>query len=79
MLDRRQLLRGALWVAAAPIIVKAANIMPVRVLKEEPMDWVLMDWPYYDIGKVRGMLLPGLRHLEGYSSIPSQWTEVFDV
>lgn len=28
--SRRQFLRGALFVAAAPIIVKAANIMPVR-------------------------------------------------
>lgn len=32
-LNRRALLRGALFVAAAPMIVKAASIMPVRAPK----------------------------------------------
>lgn len=49
MIDRRQFLRAALFVAAAPIIVKAANIMPVRapklalprsVMLIDPADWI---------------------------------------
>lgn len=32
MLDRRKFLRGALFVAAAPVIVRASSIMKVRAL-----------------------------------------------
>ena len=39
-LDRRQLLRGALFVAAAPMIVKASSLMKVRALVEER--WYLL-------------------------------------
>lgn len=35
MIDRRKFLRAALFVAAAPVIVKASSLMPIRVPKFE--------------------------------------------
>ena len=37
MFDRRQILKAALFVAAAPIIVRSGSIMKVRAL---PADWL---------------------------------------
>lgn len=38
MIDRRSFLRAALFVAAAPIIVRASSLMPVRALTADVLD-----------------------------------------
>ena len=79
ILTRRGFLRGLL---AAPAVVAAANIMPVRGL--------VMDWDYEGVpeafvefktiflGNIRQFLLPGLFDVRGsYDMIPRQWDKVF--
>jgi hypothetical protein len=81
LLDRRKFLIGMLGVAAAPMIVRASSLMPVRSV-------VLVDYwdPAYpgpfnrrgDLRALRELLLPGLRHVFGsYPAQPSQWYDVF--
>lgn len=42
LMDRRKFLRAALFVAAAPVIVKASSLMPIRA---ERYTWVPMIKP----------------------------------
>lgn len=42
MIDRRKFLRAALFVAAAPVIVKASSLMPIRAAR---YTWVPMFEP----------------------------------
>lgn len=41
MLDRRQFLRAALFVAAAPVIVRASSLMPVRAPRLSAEEWFI--------------------------------------
>ena len=38
---RRGVLRGLLWVAAAPAIVRASSLMPVKALAPLPEDYII--------------------------------------
>jgi hypothetical protein len=65
MLDRRKFLRLGLWVAAAPVIVKASILMPVRALEIDVMDLGQGGYDYIP--------LPPFP----YPPMPPQWEELF--
>lgn len=85
--SRRGFLKGLLWVAAAPAIVQAAHIMPVRqpLILPEPVDvWFCKTCGCRHGGccltKIRELLLPGLATLHGrYEAIPPQWAEIMGI
>jgi len=89
--SRRQFLRGLATALSAPVIVKAASLMPVKVMPEVLRAGYL-PWSFplppiktegapfipYDGTAMRDLLMPGLRKITGdYQSISSQWEKVF--
>lgn len=89
MLDRRRFLRAALFVAAAPIIVKAANIMPVRALAvpkyprligtaEDPITHVVTVFGTDEYGLATTITFPLSEYLDaaGLYPTPGQWRYV---
>lgn len=65
MINRRSILRAALFVAAAPIIVRASSLMHVRALPISPK---------MDFGRLQDLLMPGLAELHGGGSA---WGDIF--
>lgn len=90
---RRGLLRAALFLAAAPVIVKASSLMPIRAPKLELLPYTapsealvaLQDEIHADVVRslgldnIRMLLLPGIRGIEGrYKTMPSQHERSFN-
>jgi hypothetical protein len=90
LMPRRKFLTGLFGLVAAPAIVKAANIMPVKVIKPK---WYLhdglplqsMEHPVRTGGgirlsELREILRPGLeKMIDGmYEANPGQWKSVFE-
>lgn len=55
MISRRGLVSGLAALVAAPAIVKAASLMPVRTLPADPLDVLLheMDWVAHNSAVIR--------------------------
>ncbi len=89
LMPRRKFLTGLLGLVAAPAVVKAANIMPVRVIEPK---WLLSDGlPLQSMAhpvrkgsgiclvELREMLRPGLEKMfdNMYEDRSAQWENVF--
>ena len=89
LMPRRKFLTGLFGLVAAPAIVKAANIMPVKVIEPK---WFLNDGlPLQTmihpvqrrgpvgLGELREILRPGLEKMfdEMYEANSAQWENVF--
>ena len=89
LMPRRKFLTGLFGLVAAPAIVKAANIMPVKVIEPK---WFLNDGlplqtmihPVQRRGPVglselRELLRPGIQEMfdEMYEANPGQWKSIF--
>ena len=90
LMPRRKFLTGLFGLVAAPAIVKAANIMPVKVIEPK---WFLNDGlPLQTmihpvqrrgpvgLGELREILRPGLEKMfdEMYEANSAQWENVFE-
>ena len=90
LMPRRKFLTGLFSLVAAPAIVKAANIMPVKVIEPK---WFLNDGlPLQTmihpvqrrgpvgLGELREILRPGLEKMfdEMYEANSAQWENVFE-
>ncbi len=69
---------------AAPAIVRATSIMPVRVFETEYSYLGLAPLKaegaevIFDRQAIRDLLFPGLRIIQGsYTDLPSQWSKMF--
>lgn len=72
--DRRSLIRAALFVAAAPAIVRIASLMPVRALPIRALPWPQLALQF----SPRAELWPGLRSFwdgafDDETPLPSMW------
>ena len=89
LMPRRKFLTGLFGLVAAPAVVKAANIMPVRVIEPK---WLLSDGlPLQSMAhpvrkgsgiclvELREMLRPGLEKMfdNMYEDHSAQWENVF--
>ena len=89
LLPRRKFLTGLFGLVAAPAVVKAANIMPVRVIEPQ---WfagdgtglVSMAHPVRKgsgirLSEMREFLRPGIEQMidDMYKSNPGQWKSIF--
>jgi hypothetical protein len=77
---RRGFLRGMATLIAAPAIVRASSIMPVRVLDEEwsPSQIIRFRTGPISMTQMRELLLPGLREISmRYTGVQNRWPGVF--
>ena len=89
-IPRRKFLTGLFGFVAAPAVVKAANIMPVKVIEPK---WLLNDGlPLQSmvhpvrkgsgicLAELRELLRPGIQEMfdRMYEENPGQWKSVFD-
>ena len=66
---------GSLFLAA-PAIVRASSLMPIKALSLD----LMTDGDVYSLGRIRNLLLPGLWQISGsYPAIPKQWDNLFRV
>lgn len=66
---RRRFITGLASLIAAPAIVRASSLMPVRVLPVDPGTWMTMDpWPY-PYGRSTGLLM--MEYYKGL--VPADW------
>ena len=71
---------GSLFIAA-PAIVRASSLMPIKALSsdlmlDEALGYTAGD--VYSLGRIRELLLPGLWQISGsYPAIPKQWDSLF--
>jgi hypothetical protein len=90
LMPRRKFLTGLFSLVAAPAIVKAANIMPVKVIEPK---WFLNDGlplqtmihpvrkgSGINLIELREFLRPGIEQMidDMYKSNPGQWKSVFE-
>ena len=89
LMPRRKFLTGLFGLVAAPAIVKAANIMPVKVIEPK---WFLNDGlplqtmahpvrksSIIRLSELREILRPGVEKMidEMYTEHPGQWKSIF--
>ena len=89
LIPRRKFLTGLFGLVAAPAVVKAANIMPVKVIQPK---WYLAEGPSLqsmahpiirgsamNLSELRELLLPGLQSVvdDMYTEHPGQWKSIF--
>ena len=89
LMPRRKFLTGLFGLVAAPAIVKAANIMPVKVIEPK---WFANDGLAFQsmahpvrkgsgisLSELREMLAPGLQQVvdDMYAEHPGQWKSIF--
>ena len=82
IIQRRAFLGGLLSAFAAPAIVRAASLMPVRAIAAPPPDLLeIIDGnSLLSMERLREFLLPGLFDITGrYRALPVQWDNVFTV
>jgi hypothetical protein len=89
-MPRRKFLTGLFGLVAAPAIVKAANIMPVKVIEpqwfaNDGTGLVSMAHPVRKgsvirLSELRELLRPGIQEMfdEMYEANPGQWENVFE-
>jgi hypothetical protein len=90
LMPRRKFLTGLFGLVAAPAIVKAANIMPVKVIQPK---WYLADGlPLQSMAhpvrkgsgiclvELREILRPGIQEMfdRMYEENPGQWKSIFE-
>ena len=90
ILPRRKFLTGLFGLVAAPAVVKAANIMPVKVIEPK---WYLSDGlplqtmahpvrtsSVMSLSELREILRPGIEQMidEMYEENPGQWKSIFE-
>jgi hypothetical protein len=90
LMPRRKFLTGLFGLIAAPAVVKAANIMPVKVIQPK---WYLDDGlplqtmahpvragSRINLAELREFLRPGIEQMidDMYKSNPGQWENVFE-
>ena len=90
IMPRRKFLTGLFGLVAAPAIVKAANIMPVKVIEpqwfaNDGTGLVSMAHPVRKgsvirLSELRELLRPGIQEMfdEMYEANPGQWENVFE-
>ena len=90
LMPRRKFLTGLFGLVAAPAIVKAANIMPVKVIEpqwfaNDGTGLVSMAHPVRKgsvirLSELRELLRPGIQEMfdEMYEANPGQWENVFE-
>ena len=84
LLPRRKFLTGLFGIVAAPAIVKAANIMPVKVVTTSE----LYTFPHrvwvppssgVSLVQIREMLMPGYSKWSmAYTEHPERWKSLFE-
>ncbi len=89
IMPRRKFLTGLLGLVAAPAVVKASSLMPVRVIEPK---WFLNDGlplqsmahpvrkgSGINLAQLRELLRPGLEKMidEMYAEHPGQWKSIF--
>ena len=89
ILPRRKFLTGLFSLVAAPAVVKATNIMPVKVIEPK---WYLSDGLHLQsmahpvrkgsaisLSELRGILRPGIEKMfdEMYEENPGRWKSIF--
>ena len=85
IIGRRQFLKAMRAAAAAPMIVRASSLMPVRAID------LIGDGKCFGcrvprgrhcgvcLCKIRDQMMPGLRAIEGrYEQLPDQWAKLFE-
>jgi hypothetical protein len=89
LMPRRKFLTGLFGLVAAPAVVKAANIMPVKVITpqwfaNDGIGLVSMAHPVRKGGgiclsELRDLLMPGLQKMvdDMYTEHPGQWKSIF--
>jgi hypothetical protein len=91
LMPRRKFLTGLMGLVAAPAVVKAASLMPVKVIQPEfQFTEVSMGYAITRLenrigggvclSELRELLLPGLQKMvdDMYTEHPGQWKSVFD-
>ena len=84
LLPRRKFLTGLFGLVAAPAVVKAANIMPVKVVTTSELYtlpsrvWVPPS-SGINLAQLRELLRPGLEKMvdDMYAEHPGQWKSIF--
>ena len=84
LMPRRKFLTGLLGLVAAPAVVKAANIMPVKVITTNELYtfpnrvWVAPS-SGVNLAQIREMLRPGLEKMfdDMYAEHRERWDSVF--
>jgi len=89
LIPRRKFLTGLFGLVAAPAVVKAANIMPVKVIEPkwylaegislQSMAHPLRTGGGIRLSELREILRPGLEKMvnEMYEANPGQWKNIF--
>lgn len=84
ILPRRKFLTGLMGLVAAPAVVKAANLMPVKLVQfDNGVALTSMAHPVrtggIHLSELRELLMPGLREMvdDMYTEHPGQWKSVF--
>ena len=88
IMPRRKFLTGLFGLVAAPAVVKAANIMPVKVITpqwfaNDGTGLVSMAHPVrtggVNLAQMRELLMPGLRQMVDvmYEDRSEQWADIF--
>ena len=90
IMPRRKFLTGLMGLVAAPAVVKAASIMPVKVTQPK---WYLAEGEFHtfptrvwvppnsgiNLQQIRDLLMPGLNKMvdDMYTEHPGQWKSIF--
>jgi len=89
LMPRRKFLTGLFGLVAAPAVVKAANIMPVKVIEPkwylaegislQSMAHPIIKGSAMNLSELRELLTPGLEKMvDGmYTENPGQWKSIF--
>ena len=89
ILPRRKFLTGLFSLVAAPAVVKAANLMPVKVIKPkwylaegvslQSMAHPVIKGSATNLSELRELLRPGLEKMldEMYEENPGRWKSIF--
>ena len=89
IIPRRKFLTGLFGLVAAPAIVKAANIMPVKVVEPkwylaegaslQSMAHPIIKGSAMSLSELRELLAPGLQLVvdDMYTEHPGQWKSIF--
>jgi len=83
LVRRRFIWGAAATIIAAPAIVRAASLMPVKALPRglaysfaQTKEIVASN--IFNLGQIRELLLPGLlEYRSSYDAIPSEWERIF--
>ena len=77
-LPRRSFITGLVSLLAAPAIVRASSLMPVKALPFDNIN-IRFEAGTYNLREVQNLLLPGLEEIRSqYELLPAVWERLFN-